>query len=162
MSEQLSWSFKTFAQLSLEELYQLLQLRNEVFVVGQNCVYQDADGRDAAAIHLLGKWKEQIVAYCRIFPNGVEVPDMCNFGRVAVVPDLRGKGWGKELVRKAQQYLKTQWPEATTLIHAQSYLKDFYHFLGFEVCSDEYDEVGIPHLNMKWQHNSGKVAGSSK
>lgn len=130
----------------------MLQLRNEVFVVGQNCVYQDADGMDAAAIHLLGRYQEHIIACCRIFPVNVVEPNRCNFGRVAVAPNLRGRGWGRELVKQTQQYLQTQWPESITLIHAQSYLKDFYQFLGFVVCSEEYDEVGIPHLNMEWQH----------
>lgn len=148
MKEKISWSFKTFSELNVDQLYELLQLRTEVFVIGQQCVYQDMDGLDNRAIHVCGRLNDVLVAYCRIFPPDVVEPGRCNFGRVAVLEAFRGKAFGRQLMSETIAYIRQHWPEKEILIHAQHYLKAFYESLGFQQCSDIYDEVGIPHIHM--------------
>lgn len=154
MKELIRWRFKTFEELSSVEVYDMLQLRNEVFVVGQQCVYQDADGMDNKAIHLCGYFDYSLIAYCRIFSPGITEPENCSFGRVAVDEKWRGKGIGKELVIQTKKFLKERWPANCTLIHAQNYLWRFYESFGFEIVGGVYDEVGIPHVKMSWQHGN--------
>lgn len=152
MNEAIHWRFKSFEELNNLEVYDLLQLRNEVFVVGQQCVYQDADGVDNKAFHLCGYANYTLVAYCRIFPLGVAEENACNFGRVAVGEPWRGQGIGRALIIRTQAFLKEHWPDSVTIIHAQNYLRRFYEALGFQVKGGVYDEVGIPHVKMLWKH----------
>lgn len=152
MKDLIRWRFKLFEELSNVEVYDMLQLRNEVFVVGQQCVYQDADGMDNKAIHLCGYFDYSLIAYCRIFPPGIIEPEQCNFGRVAVSEKWRGRGIGKEVVIQTQAFLKEKWVERSTLIHAQNYLRHFYEALAFVGKGEVYDEVGIPHIHMVWHH----------
>jgi len=138
---------KKFNDLSLEELYNILRLRNEVFVVEQNCVYQDADGKDDKAIHFFFKKKNEIIAYVRIFKPG-EYFDMSSVGRVVVHPKYRGQNLGKTIMEKAILYIVNELKENKIKISAQTYLKKFYNELGFIEKGEEYLEDGIPHIKM--------------
>lgn len=144
----LHWNIKAFDNFNTKELYNCLQLRTEVFVLGQNCVYQDMDGLDWQAIHICGYFHQKLIAYCRIFEPGLVEPNACNFGRVLVAPAYRRQGVGRLLMEQTMDYLREQWPKENTVIHAQKYLEAFYQSLGFTTCSATYLEVGIPHIKM--------------
>jgi ElaA protein len=145
---QITWVFKKFAALSLPELYRLLQLRNEVFVVGQNCVYQDLDGKDQEAIHLFGITASgEMVTYCRLFPPEIYFKE-CAIGRVLTKDAYRGKGLARVMMEQAIRYLFEQWENTGIRISAQLYLKAFYQSLGFRQASEPYLEEEIPHIRM--------------
>lgn len=144
----LHWKIKRFEALSTSELYNVLQLRSEVFVVEQNCVYQDVDGKDQKALHLLGEDNGQTVAYARLF----EPKDYFNeasIGRVVVKQSYREKKLGHILIREAIQAIKIHFNEAKITISAQLYLKHFYESHGFMQTSETYLEDDIPHIEMK-------------
>lgn len=144
---QLNWTFKFFNELTTAELYLIMQLRNEVFVVEQNCVYQDVDGKDLKSWHLCG-WKEsELVAYARIIPQGISYKE-ASIGRVATKQAYRAVGIGKTLMQKGIQHCFTQFNCTEIKIGAQVYLTAFYKSLGFLPCSEQYMEDGIPHLEM--------------
>ncbi|MGI9550095.1 MAG: GNAT family N-acetyltransferase [Aurantibacter sp.] len=138
---------KTFEELKKEELYELLQLRAEVFVVEQRCAYQDLDGKDEKALHVLGKKGETIVAYSRIFKPGDYFPE-ANIGRVVVMPGERKYGYGRELMKASIEVVEQRFNESTVHLSAQTYLKNFYNSLGFKQVGEEYSEDGIPHIGM--------------
>ncbi|MEL6392596.1 MAG: GNAT family N-acetyltransferase [Bacteroidota bacterium] len=151
MSETLAmrWSKYRFDQLSAHLLYAIMQLRNEVFVVEQDCVYQDADGQDGSAIHLCGFGEaNELVAYARILPKGTTYTEYPSIGRVIVDKDSRGLKLGAALVKRAIQECKSQFGGEGIAISAQCYLLDFYSKLGFEEKGKEYLEDGIPHKKM--------------
>ena len=145
---ELEVRIKTFEELSLEELYELLQLRSEVFVVEQNCIYQDIDGKDKRAYHALGIHKDEVVAYARIFSGGdyFENPAI---GRVVVSNSLRKSGFGKVVVEHCIKYVDEVLKAPIIELSAQTYLKRFYKELGFITVGEEYMEDGIPHIKMK-------------
>ena len=138
---------KSFEELNKEELYQLLALRAEVFVVEQDCAYQDVDGKDLKALHVLGKLGTKLIGYARIFPPGAYFEE-ASMGRIVIQKDHRSSGLGKEIVLAAQQsvfdYFKTQ----KIRLSAQSYLQEFYKELGYHSSGEEYLEDGIPHIAM--------------
>ncbi len=138
---------KHFSELELDELYQILQLRNKVFVVEQNCIYQDTDGKDKDAFHLFFKENDKIVAYARIFKPG-DYFDKTSIGRVVVSPSYRNKNYGKKLMQEAILFVTDVLKENTIKISAQSYLEKFYRDLGFIPVGKEYLEDGIPHRKM--------------
>lgn len=138
---------KTFQQLTTNELYQLLQLRSEVFVVEQDCVYQDIDGKDQKALHCLGFKNEILVAYTRIFKPG-DYFKQASIGRVVVVESERQHKYGYDIMKASIQAVKDYYNETTITISAQSYLKCFYNNLGFNAVGEEYLEDGIPHIKM--------------
>ena len=140
---------KLFQELSLEELYAAMVLRQEVFVVEQDCVYLDADDKDQTSWHLLG-FDEfgNLVAYLRILPKGVSYDNYPSIGRVVTSEKVRRKGAGKELMEKALIEANKLFPEEIIKISAQKYLLDFYNSFGFEVIGEEYLEDGIPHFAM--------------
>lgn len=144
----LIFKIKTFKELSTEELYELLQLRSEVFVVEQNCVYQDIDGKDPKAIHVIGEFEGQIVAYCRIFKAG-DYFDQASIGRVVVKETFRDRKWGHDLIKEAIIAVENNFGTTEITISAQLYLKKFYETHGFVKTSEEYLEDGIPHIEMK-------------
>ena len=145
---QLNWTFKSFDELTATELYLIMQLRSEVFVVEQNCVYQDADGKDGQSWHLCG-WKEdELVAYARIIPQGISYRE-ASIGRVVTKQACRAAGIGKMLMQKGIQHCYTQFNCTEIKIGAQVYLTAFYQSLGFLPCSEQYMEDGIPHLEMR-------------
>lgn len=144
---QLKWKLNYFKELSTEELYTILQLRNEVFVVEQNCVYQDADNKDSISFHLSGWDGGNLVAYCRILPPGVSYTE-ASIGRVVSSPEYRNKGYGKQLMNEAIIHTLAQFECNTIKISAQLYLQKFYEQLGFVKLSDSYLEDNIPHIEM--------------
>ncbi len=141
------WQIKQFNELSTRELYQILQLRNEVFVVEQNCVYQDADGKDYVAYHLFLEKDNQIIAYARLFKSGAYF-DKASIGRVVVHPDYRKQNLGQKLMQKALRFMTETLKEATIEISAQTYLLKFYNDLGFKEKGEVYLEDGLPHIRM--------------
>lgn len=145
----LRWEYKKFESLTAFELYAILQLRNEVFVVEQHCVYQDADNKDQPAYHLCGWDGNRLVAYCRILPKGISYQHP-SIGRVVTSPQYRGGGYGKQLMKLAVEKTILQFQDPVIIISAQLYLLRFYQSIGFEQVSDEYFEDGIPHIQMKY------------
>jgi len=144
----LLFKIKPFNALSAVELYLILQLRSEVFVVEQNCVYQDIDGKDEKAIHIIGEFEGQTVAYCRIFDKGGYF-DQASIGRVIVKENFRDRKWGHHLIKEAIVAIQKHFGESQITISAQLYLKKFYESHGFVKTSEEYLEDGIPHIEMK-------------
>lgn len=144
----LVFKIKPFESLSLVELYSVLQLRSEVFVVEQNCVYQDIDGKDKKALHVIGEFEGETVAYCRLFKSG-DYFDQPSIGRVIVKENFRDKKWGHDLIKEAIEAILSQFGESQITISAQLYLKKFYESHDFKQTSEEYLEDGIPHIEMK-------------
>ena len=138
---------KKFEELTTDELYQLLCLRAEVFVVEQDCVYQDVDCKDQKAIHVLGYIDQQLVAYARLFKAG-DYFDMASIGRVVVKKSYRRTSLGKELMTAAIKATTTIFNTATIAISAQEYLTNFYSEFGFKAIGESYLEDGIPHVRM--------------
>ncbi|WP_338409679.1 GNAT family N-acetyltransferase [uncultured Flavobacterium sp.] len=144
----LTFKIKRFNELSVLELYNLLQLRSEVFVVEQNCVYQDLDGKDEKALHVLGFFENKIVAYTRIFNKGYYF-DEASIGRVVVSSKVRAKKWGHELIKASIKAIDDEYKTTAITISAQEYLKKFYETHQFEQTSELYLEDDIPHIQMK-------------
>ena len=144
----LKWSIKPFEALSVHELYDLLRLRSEIFVVEQNCVYLDLDGKDKVALHLFGEFEGKIVAHARLFKAGISF-DKASIGRVVVDANYRDKKWGHELMREAIAGVLLHFGESQITIGAQLYLKKFYESHGFVQISEMYVEDDIPHIEMK-------------
>lgn len=143
----LNWTYKKFNELSVDELYLIMQLRNEVFVLEQNCPYQDADNKDQQSFHLAGWEDKKLVAYVRIIPPGICYTEP-SIGRVVTSPAYRRTGAGRELMNKAIEKTLTQFNTNAIKIGAQLYLKKFYESLGFIQSSEEYLEDNIPHIEM--------------
>ena len=144
------WQTANFTELSHEDLYAVLRLRQVVFAVEQNCVYLDLDGLDQQAMHMLCHQDEQLLAYQRCLPPGHSYPES-SLGRIVVCPAARGLQLGKELVSRGISYNLQHWPKTDIRINAQAYLRGFYTDLGFETRGDVYDEGGIPHLQMLYR-----------
>jgi ElaA protein len=145
---EIQWKIKSFENLSVNELYDILRLRSEIFVVEQNCVYLDLDGKDKLALHLFGEFEGKIVAYSRLFKAGVSF-DNASIGRVVVGANYRDRKWGHDLMREAIAGIKTHFGESKITIGAQLYLKKFYESHGFIQSSEMYLEDNIPHIEMK-------------
>lgn len=147
----LQWQWKRFPELTIDELYRVLALREQVFVVEQKSIYQDADGYDRDAYHLLGNASGEpaplLAAYLRVLPPGLKYPE-ASFGRVVTAPSMRRHGYGKTLVEKSLAFLEANFPGVPIRIGAQHYLQRFYEGYGFRRISDVYDEDGIPHIDM--------------
>lgn len=140
-------TIKTFQELTTSELYELLQLRSEVFVVEQDCVYQDIDGKDLKALHVLGAKEGKIIAYTRLFNSG-EYFDTPSIGRVVVKESERKYGYGHDLIKASIQAIVDNYNETTITISAQTYLQKFYESHGFKQVGEGYLEDGIPHIRM--------------
>lgn len=138
---------KTYQELSRDELYALLRLRSEVFVVEQDCVYQDIDDKDQKALHVLGWEGENLAAYTRCFKAGdyFEYPAI---GRVVVRENFRGKGLAKLIMQDSILAVEQRFGKQPIKLSAQTYLLQFYRDLGFETIGNEYLEDGIPHMAM--------------
>ncbi|MES1223840.1 MAG: GNAT family N-acetyltransferase [Bacteroidota bacterium] len=141
------WSYKKFDELTPHELYAILQLRNDVFVVEQNCVFQDADNKDQYCFHVMGWEENNLVAYTRIVPPGISYAES-SIGRVVTSRNVRKKGTGKLLMQKTMEILFDLFGKTDIKIGAQLYLKKFYESLGFYQSSDKYVEDGIEHIEM--------------
>jgi ElaA protein len=141
------WILKKFDDLTPHELYKILQLRNEVFVVEQNCVYQDADNKDLSSYHFMGWSNDKLLAYTRILPPGLSYKE-ASIGRVVNSPSARGGGIGRELMLQSIEQVKKLFGEVPIKIGAQLYLRKFYTFLGFQQTSGIYLEDNIEHIEM--------------
>ncbi len=143
-------SFKTytFKQLTSENLYSLLKLRSEVFVVEQDCVYQDIDSKDQKALHVLGFFNNELVAYSRLFSKGIYFNE-ASIGRVVVANKYRNKDFGHLLMRFSIAEINKHFNEDIITISAQEYLQKFYEQHGFVKVSESYLEDNIPHIRMK-------------
>lgn len=141
------FTIKKFKKLTTQELYDILQLRSEVFVVEQDCVYQDLDNKDYLAYHVLGILDNRIVAYARIFKSG-DYFLKPSIGRIVVKKEFRKHKYGYQLVLNSIQFVEKNFKEISILISAQSYLTKFYNSLGFIQIGEEYLEDGIPHIKM--------------
>ncbi len=146
----IEWKLAAFDALSVHTLYDVLQLRSEVFMVEQNCVFQDMDGTDHLALHLLGYQGGQLVAYARCFPAGIKFSE-ASIGRVLTRSTWRGKGLGHVLIDKAVASVCAQWGPQAIRIGAQARLKKYYSGHGFVDANRSYVEDGIDHLEMVWQ-----------
>jgi len=146
----MEYTYRAFDQLSVHQLYDLLQLRNEVFVIEQDCIYQDADGKDKQSFHLLAHMEDELVAYCRIVPEGISYEGYCSIGRVVNSKNHRGQGIGVALMKKAIEICQRQF-EHPIKLSGQCYLEKFYKDLGFEVVSEQYLEDDIPHYAMVYR-----------
>lgn len=141
------WIFSSFEELDSELLYAILGLRAEVFVVEQDCAYQDLDGNDRDALHLCGLYDGELACYARVNAPGTKTPYTA-ISRVLAAKEHRGKGLGRMLMREAIARCERLWPDATIGLSAQQYLVEFYASLGFRAVSNPYDEEGIPHVDM--------------
>jgi len=145
----IKWSCKKFDELTPQELYAILRLRNEVFVVEQNCVFQDADNKDEPSHHLMGWNSEGLVAYARLIPPGIAYK-LPSIGRVVTSPKQRGTGLGKILMQRSIEEMEKLFEKSSIQLGAQLYLKNFYESFGFKQTSDIYLEDGIKHIEMIW------------
>ena len=144
----LQFKIKHFNDLSIHELYETLRLRSEVFIVEQNCVYQDIDNKDQKAIHVLGYYEDELAAYCRLF-NASDYFENASIGRVIVAQKFRDKKWGNDLMIEAITGIKKHFNKSNITISAQLYLQKFYESHGFVKTSEMYLEDDIPHIEMK-------------
>jgi len=147
MSDVITWRFVPFTELNTLDLYELLQLRSEVFVVEQACAFQDLDGADTEAMHLLGVKDGRLAAYARCFAAGVKFSE-ASIGRVVTHASARGGGIGHVLMKEAVDRLQGQWGPQAIRIGAQARLEKFYNQHGFVQNGEPYIEDGIPHIEM--------------
>lgn len=143
----LQWKLKSFDRLSSGELYDILVLRSEVFVVEQQCAYQDIDGKDQTSTHLMAYRGNELVAYARLLPPGLSYKT-ASIGRVITRRTERGAGLGKELIRRAMEAVVGLFGKGLVTISAQQHLEAFYGAFGFVRQGDAYLEDGIPHIKM--------------
>ncbi len=145
------WFLAAFHELSLLEVQEVFRLRIEVFVVEQNCAFQDIDGLDPSCIHVRGVGDDgELLAYARLVPPGLRSEEPA-IGRVITRACLRGRGAGRRLMEVAIEGSESRWPGMAIRVSAQQHLQGFYESLGFERVSDVYDEDGIPHIDMRRQ-----------
>jgi ElaA protein len=149
----MQWQFAPFARLTPQQIHDVYRLRVAVFIVEQDCVFQDVDGVDPKCWHLLGYRDTDLVAYCRLLPAGVKFPDP-SIGRVITAPSVRGTGLGRVLMAEAMKRAASLWPGQALRIGAQAHLERFYNGFGFTKSSEPYDEDGILHIEM--HHAAGK------
>jgi ElaA protein len=141
------WDWRDFDALAPHQLYAVLRLRSEVFVLEQSCLFQDMDGHDAAARHLMGRRDDRLAAYARCLPPGVTFAE-ASIGRIVTDPSERGSGLGHELVRRAIGLVEQSWGRQPIRIGAQAHLARFYAAHGFQDLGRPYVEDGIDHLEM--------------
>ena len=139
---------KKFSDLTLNELYGIMKLRVDIFVVEQNCPYGELDNKDMESIHIFYRENDEIIAYLRIIPKFLSY-DSVSMGRICVKQEFRSRKLGREIVKDAINYIEKDMEEYIITIGAQEYLKDFYASFDFKPISDVYDEDGIKHLDMQ-------------
>ncbi|MGB2264693.1 MAG: GNAT family N-acetyltransferase [Glaciecola sp.] len=144
------WIIKSFEELTNNELYDLLKLRCDVFIVEQTCYYPDLDDKDRVSTtkHVLAYDNGELKAYSRILAPEVSYPEHASIGRVIVLPETRGTGLGHTLMNKSNEQIAIMWPASPCKISAQYHLKEFYQQHGFSCIGDSYLEDGIPHIAM--------------
>lgn len=141
------WNIKPFKELSTKELYEILKVRQEVFIVEQTCYYLDADGYDDKALHIWAEKDAKVVAYCRIFPHNIKYFET-SIGRVLTHPDYRNLKLGKTLIKYALETIENRFMTTKCRISAQDYLIKFYTDFGFVDTGKKYLEDDIPHTEM--------------
>lgn len=147
MPDAIHFTYKPFDELTTHELYAVLQLRSEVFVVEQQCIFPDMDNKDQASYHVMGWQNNSLAAYTRLAPAGI-IYEHPSIGRVVTSPQSRGAGTGRLLMQFSIRAVYELWGKTTITIGAQLYLRKFYESLGFQQCSDIYLEDGIEHIKM--------------
>ena len=147
---KIDWQIKAFSQLSVGELYDILQARSDVFVVEQNCIYSDIDGVDKSknCYQLFGYHGDELVGTCRLMAPGLAYENYSAIGRVLIMEDYRGKQLAAPMMRAAIDAVKQYWPEVECKISAQQHLENFYQSLGFQTVTQMYLEDDIPHIGM--------------
>jgi len=144
------WTIKSFEELNSKELYKILQLRINVFMLEQNCLYPECDDKDYKAKHVFATDEDQVIAYARLLPPNISYAE-ASIGRVIVSDIYRGQQLGYKLMHSAIEKLYADYPESAIRISAQAHLSKFYGNLGFIQVSEEYMEDGIPHVEMLMQ-----------
>lgn len=147
-SSEIVWTWHHFEQLSNHQLYDLLKIRQDVFIVEQHCIYPDIDGLDVNCLHLLGYVREQLVAYLRLIPSDFHCSGNIALGRIVSLASLRGLGIGKKMMKQAMTYIAAYFPHQSIQLSAQFHLLNFYQNYGFNCISEPYDEDGIKHIDM--------------
>lgn len=145
---------KTFSELSNIELYQILKLRQEVFIVEQNCPYSDLDDLDQQSFHTLGTCQNKLVAYSRILPKGMSYQKYCAIGRVVTEKGIRGQKFGQQIFESALKHCLKLFPNEPIKLSAQVYIKQFYENFGFKETGVTYLEDDIPHIAMVYQNHA--------
>ena len=148
----MTWKIQKYDELTKEELYKMIQLRVNVFIVEQQTCYEDLDNHDQNSIHLSYVRDGKIFAYTRLLPPG-EKFEMASLGRVITSQEARGTGLGKEMIQLALDTIDKTWPGSEVFIQAQEYLKDFYSSFGFKAVSESYIYDSLPHLDMLYKPN---------
>jgi len=147
----MQWIPRTFEELTPSELYDIMKLRQDVFIIEQECIYPDIDGYDSKALHFLGKSENELAAYARIFKPGLKCEES-SIGRIVVHPGFRKQGYGKKLVQNCINYCRNNYTGTGIRIEAQSHLQKFYTDLGFSPEGEIYPVDGIPHVQMVRQN----------
>ncbi|MCR1975207.1 GNAT family N-acetyltransferase [Clostridium sporogenes] len=148
----MNFKIKKFNELTVEEIYEILKIRNEVFIVEQECPYEDCDGKDKNAYHLFYMEEGKVISYLRILEKGLSY-DEISIGRVLVNKDYRGKGLARKSILQAIYFIRNDLKENSIRISAQHYLMDFYKSFGFEPVSEVYLEDNILHIEMLYKKN---------
>lgn len=143
----MDWTVKSFHDLTVEELYQILKLRVNTFILEQRCFYKELDDLDQRAFHLFLKNKREVIAYCRLLPSNTRYKE-ASIGRVIVNGAYRNQGYARRLMDLAITYIQINWAEKEIKIQAQTYLQSFYSSFGFKPVTSSYVEDGIPHIDM--------------
>lgn len=147
VEKDIEWICKPFRDLTLVELYAIMQLRIEVFIVEQNCIFQDADDKDQQSYHMMAWINQKLIGYTRLIPPGVSYTE-ASIGRVATFPKMRKAGIGRKIMEKSIDMIYSLWNKQPVRIGAQLYLKKFYESFGFQQSSDIYIEDNIEHIQM--------------
>ncbi|MDY7579986.1 GNAT family N-acetyltransferase [Herbaspirillum sp. RTI4] len=146
-SSELEWQWIAFSDMTARQLYEVMILRQRIFLIEQNCVYQDADGLDSISLHGCGRTSAGIQAYARIVPPHTACPQPA-IGRVLVTPSWRSRGTGSDLMRRALAQSERLYCGRDIALSAQFHLQEFYGRLGFRAVGSQYDDAGIPHIDM--------------
>ncbi len=146
----MNWYHKRFDELTNHELYEILRLRINIFVIEQNCPYDECDGKDYAAIHFFAKNNKDIMAYARILPPGISFKEV-SIGRVAVSSNYRGNGFARKIMKEIIDYIHEYYTGTSIKIEAQEYLRTFYVELGFIAISEVFLLDNIPHIEMLYK-----------
>ena len=146
----MEYVIKSFNELSVSELYEVLRLRFNVFVIEQECIYEELDNKDQASLHFLGYEEGKLVAYLRILPCGISFTE-ASIGRFVVDPAYRKNGYGRILFEGAIEYITQVWNEKKIKIEAQTYMSKFYESTGFKVTSEPFLDAGIEHVEMLFE-----------
>ena len=145
----LFFEIKLFRELNSSELYKILQLRSQVFVVEQNCIYQDLDDKDLHSLHVICYYRNEMIAYARCCPPDLSYENASSIGRVVMSTAYRGKKRAYALMNKCIETCRKKYPDKSVIISAQLYLQKFYENCGFQIISEVYDEDRIPHIKME-------------